>query len=118
MLRGTVSNNLVRDVAFKSLPVANSGPTLTLKQFKFFQELVSEIAGIDLLPTKQSMVQRRLSARLAALGLESFDEYAAVLNSSQANIERVFFINALTTNKTDFFREAHHFEYLKSKELI
>jgi chemotaxis protein methyltransferase CheR len=102
-----------RSDGFKSLPMVNGGVVLSTKQFKFFQQLVSDFAGIDLLPTKQSMVQRRLSARLAALGLTSFDDYATYLTSRQASVERVCFVNALTTNKTDFFREAHHFEYLK-----
>jgi len=64
------------------------------------------------------MLQGRLQRRLRALGLGSLDEYERYLfDSPQGEEERIQFINAVTTNKTDFFREATHFEYLSATAL-
>jgi chemotaxis protein methyltransferase CheR len=54
----------------------------------------------------------RLARRLQALGLRTFAEYHTRLLADGGELTR--FINAMTTNKTEFFREAHHFDYLKS----
>jgi chemotaxis protein methyltransferase CheR len=62
---------------------------------------------------KLPMLQSRLQRRLRVLGLGSLDEYQNHLfDSPQGEEERVHFINAITTNKTDFFREPQHFDYL------
>lgn len=62
---------------------------------------------------KLPMLQSRLQRRLRVLNLGSLDEYQEYLfNGPRGEEERVHFINAITTNKTDFFREPKHFEYL------
>jgi chemotaxis protein methyltransferase CheR len=91
--------------------VANEA-NLSEREFKAFQKLIYDLAGISLADTKQIMVQGRLSKRLRALDISSYREYYERLCSKQAGDEVERFINALTTNKTDFFREAHHFDYL------
>jgi chemotaxis protein methyltransferase CheR len=59
------------------------------------------------------MLQSRLMRRLRLLQLDSIEQYQEYLfNSPQAQEERAHFISAVTTNKTDFFREPQHFEYL------
>ena len=59
------------------------------------------------------MLQSRLSRRLRANGLSSFREYYSMLTKDGASKTEVTeFINAVTTNKTDFFREPHHFEFI------
>lgn len=69
-------------------------------------------AGIVLGDQKRDMIIRRLSKRVRTLGLGSFREYMdRVENGDKA--ELVEFCNALTTNLTSFFREAHHFDRLK-----
>jgi chemotaxis protein methyltransferase CheR len=63
--------------------------------------------------SKLPMLQSRLMRRLRHLNLESLEQYRDFLfNSPDGQDERIQFINAVTTNKTDFFREAHHFELL------
>lgn len=57
------------------------------------------------------MVYSRLSRRIRKLGLASFEDYLRLLDIN--NEETEFFVNALTTNLTSFFREPHHFEILK-----
>ncbi len=82
--------------------------------YKAKQELY-DYAGIALADHKQDMVYNRLVRRLRELGLESFDEYFLCLDSSPAEFTQ--FINALTTNLTAFFRERHHFDYVKDQIL-
>jgi chemotaxis protein methyltransferase CheR len=85
---------------------------ITLEQFDKIRSLARKFAGIHLADHKQNMVQRRVSRRVAELGLGGFSEYCAFLDRPEGQAEIEFLINALTTNKTDFFRENHHFEHL------
>lgn len=93
----------------------NATITLTEKEFSLFREMIYKEAGIALGSGKQQLVESRLSKRLRTCNLTSFTEYYKYLNENDRNgEERLKMINALTTNKTDFFREQHHFDYLKS----
>jgi chemotaxis protein methyltransferase CheR len=92
-------------------------PPMSDAQFDFFRGLAKTHAGITLPDYKRNMVYRRVSKRLMKLGLKDFSVYRDVLTGPGATEELVFFINALTTNKTEFFRENHHFEHLSSVAL-
>ena len=89
-------------------------PHLSLRDFKSFKKLIYDLAGIALADSKEVMVQSRLAKRLRALGLESYSDYWQLLSRGDRPDEITNFINALTTNKTDFFREKHHFDFLMS----
>ena len=84
----------------------------TEKDFKFISKLVGERTGIVLSDAKRQMVYGRLSRRLRQLKLDKFSDYLELLTSGDEQ-ELVNFTNAITTNLTAFFRENHHFEYLK-----
>jgi chemotaxis protein methyltransferase CheR len=86
--------------------------TITDRDFKAVQKLIYDLAGIVISDAKRVMVQGRLNKRLRALGLESYHEYLDYMLAPEQKEEVVQFINALTTNKTDFFREQHHFDFL------
>ena len=83
--------------------------------FKYVRDLISERTGIVLADHKVDMVYGRLSRRLRELNLSTFDEYLSSLKHDEQ--ELIHFINALTTNLTAFFRESHHFDFMKSKLL-
>jgi chemotaxis protein methyltransferase CheR len=68
-------------------------------------------AGIELGDNRQSLVVARLMRRVKALGFERFDPYLDLVERDDR--EGGQFVNALTTNVTDFFRERHHFERLE-----
>lgn len=85
----------------------------TDEHFAFVVGLVRERTGIVLADNKQDMVYGRLTRRLRALSLASFDDYVALLRSSAGAAELTAFTNALTTNLTSFFRESHHFDHLR-----
>ena len=81
--------------------------------FAFIRKTLFENAGITLSEIKRDMVYSRLIRRIRALNLHTFDEYLNLLKKSPER-EMVEFTNSLTTNLTSFFRENHHFEYLRS----
>lgn len=81
-----------------------------------FQRLSSYIMsqfGIKLPPNKKTLLQCRLQKRLKTLQHSSFKEYVDYVFSSKGQQEEVWnMIDAVSTNKTDFFREPQHFEFL------
>ncbi len=90
-----------------------AGVGMTDREFKRLRDLVYEQTGITLGPQKRCLLETRLVKRLRALGLATFTDYDRLLaERDPAGEELGHFINAVTTNKTDFFREAHHFRYL------
>lgn len=85
--------------------------------FRRICQFIYQRAGIVLADHKQEMVHNRLVRRLRLLGFEDFAQYLAFLESDENNVEWQSFINALTTNLTSFFREAHHFPLLAEHAL-
>jgi len=83
----------------------------TSDDFHHIRSLIYRIAGISLAPSKKDLVYSRLARRLRVRQIDSFSEYIQFLESGDL-LEREEFINALTTNMTSFFREAHHFPIL------
>ena len=91
----------------------------TVKEFNFtsgdferVRSLIYARAGISLADSKHEMVYSRLARRLRATGIGSFGRYLDDLESGRLGEEWESFTNALTTNLTSFFREAHHFPLL------
>lgn len=79
----------------------------------YFRKCIERIAGISLKETKIDLISSRLRKRAVQLGLKTLHEYRLHLESvDEHSPEWQFFINQLTTNKTDFFREPDHFDYL------
>ncbi|MXQ06896.1 hypothetical protein GQ651_03455 [Alphaproteobacteria bacterium GH1-50] len=79
--------------------------------------IAREDAGLTLPDAKRLMVQSRLARRMRSVGCLSFDDYIALLTASPDAEERRALISVLTTNVTSFFREAHHFETLRTQVL-
>jgi len=84
----------------------------TPRDFARVRALIYRQAGISLTESKQEMVYSRLARRLRTKGISSFEEYLDGLESGRDSEEWEAFTNALTTNLTSFFREAHHFPIL------
>jgi chemotaxis protein methyltransferase CheR len=75
--------------------------------------LIYQHSGIVLLANKEAMIASRLAKRLRALELASFRDYLDYLKVSPSReSEIVTMVSEITTNKTAFFRESHHFDYL------
>jgi chemotaxis protein methyltransferase CheR len=90
---------------------------LTPKSFDRLARYVTSELGIKMPESKLTMVQSRLYRRVRELRLESLEQYSEYFFASANAEERDHFINAITTNKTDFFREPHHFEFLTGTAL-
>jgi chemotaxis protein methyltransferase CheR len=84
----------------------------TTQDFERVRAMIYRRAGIALAESKQEMVYSRLARRLRATGLTSFAAYLDTLDREEIGQEWEAFTNALTTNLTSFFREAHHFPIL------
>lgn len=92
--------------------------TLSTRDFQQLSSLIYNELGIKMPESKNTMLTGRLGKRLRALGLGSFAQYCEFLFSSKGlEEEMVHLINAVTTNKTDFFREPTHFDYLTDTAL-
>jgi chemotaxis protein methyltransferase CheR len=88
---------------------------LTDSEFKAIQKLVYDSLGIYLKDTKKLMVRNRLTRRLRLLNLRTFTEYLNYLEKEDRGEEFQEFTNAITTNKTDFFRQYKQFEILEKE---
>ncbi|GLS24403.1 chemotaxis protein methyltransferase 3 [Marinibactrum halimedae] len=86
--------------------------SLSDQEFAYLCQLVHDSTGIVLTEQKRQMVYRRLMRRTRELKITSFSEYCKLLKKAD-NEEMVNFINAITTNLTSFFREEHHFDFLR-----
>lgn len=83
-------------------------------EFNQLSKLVYEQCGIKLPPAKKILLESRLNKRLRALRISSFKDYILYLTSSEGMSNEVInMIDEVTTNKTDFFREPHHFDFLR-----
>lgn len=91
---------------------------LSDKDFTRLREFIYTQCGIRITEAKKTMLQTRLHKRLRTLKMPSFSKYCDYLFSQQgAEEELVEMINVVTTNKTDFFREPAHFDYLANRAL-
>ncbi len=91
--------------------------SLSDEEFAFLGALATAHTGIAFPPHKRDLMYGRLVRRLRATGCESFAQYCAWLQGDDAAEEIDEMVNAVTTNLTSFFREAHHFEHL-ARELV
>ncbi|OQY60321.1 MAG: chemotaxis protein CheR [Desulfobacteraceae bacterium 4572_88] len=86
---------------------------MSRKTFKRFSEFIRGELGIKMPDVKRTMLQARLQKRLRKLGMNTFDDYYDYVFSPQGMAgELANMIDVVTTNKTDFFREPKHFDYL------
>ena len=88
-------------------------PALTDAEFNELVKIIYDKTRIQMTNHKRALVTSRLSKRLRALHMDSFREYIDFVKNAKDE-ELTNFVNAVTTNKTDFFRENKHFEYMKS----
>jgi len=94
----------------------SASESLRNDDFSFLQDLIYQKTGIVIGDHKKEMIYRRLSKRMRDLNMLSLDDYCNILRSD-SHQEMNNFINAVTTNLTSFFRENHHFEFLKNDYL-
>ena len=85
--------------------------------FSAIARLARSEFGLNLSESKKPLVYSRLSKRLKARNIDSFNNYLNLLNKNEEVEEKLELISALTTNVTSFYREKHHFETLTEESL-
>jgi chemotaxis protein methyltransferase CheR len=91
---------------------------LSAHDFQRLSQFINDYSGIKMPASKQVMLEGRLRRRLRETGHETFAGYCAYLFDEDGIAqEAVGLIDAVTTNKTDFFREPKHFDFLRETAL-
>ncbi|RYZ09568.1 MAG: protein-glutamate O-methyltransferase CheR [Myxococcales bacterium] len=87
-----------------------AAPALSAASFSAIRELIRAVAGIAMTPEKEELVKARLASRLRELKLSAYEEYLERVKTDRVELSNM--VDVLTTNKTSFFREPQHFDYL------
>lgn len=101
-----------------ALAVAETEPTwpsepISERNFQRIAEMIRQACGIHITDKKKTLIEGRMRRRMRHLGIANFNAYSKVLLEDDPDgVELAEFIDAVTTNKTDFFREPKHFDYL------
>lgn len=91
---------------------------LSNEEFNKLSSFIYNESGIKMPPVKRIMLQSRLQKRLKELKMTSFKEYCNYIFSKEGlNNEIIHMLDVVSTNKTDFFREPVHFDFLTSNIL-
>lgn len=91
---------------------------LSKRNFDRLARYIYSYSGIKMPPTKLTMVEGRLRRRLRSTGIATLDAYCEFLfQDNGIEQEGVYLIDAVTTNKTDFFREPAHFDFMRDETL-
>lgn len=83
---------------------------MTTEEFERFRKIIYDEIGINLMPHKKIMLQGRIRKRLKRMGMNSYAKYYELILNDKDELMQMF--NAVSTNKTEFFRENHHFDFL------
>ena len=88
--------------------------SLTEEQFKELSEFLYAQYGLKMSQSKKMLLEGRLKPRVVKCGYDNFEHYLSFV-FEQDGEELVHMVDAITTNKTEFFREPHHYEFLKEE---
>ena len=83
------------------------------EEFALFRKYIYEKVGISLSEQKSTLIKGRLNKRLRELGLNSFRDYYDFLIGDLSGDELTFFVSAISTNVTSFFREPTQWKWLE-----
>ena len=86
---------------------------LSDEEFYRYQRLIYDAVGINFTDNKKQLLVSRLRKRLEANNIDSYAEYRKFVTDPKNEAEFVQMLNVISTNKTDFFREPQHFDFLK-----
>jgi len=99
-------------------PIVTKNVVLSRDDFHRLSELIYNESGIKLTDGKRVMLEARLQKRLKMLNIDSFEKYTDYIFSPEGQEnELLHMIDVVTTNKTDFFREPAHFDYLTNQAI-
>jgi chemotaxis protein methyltransferase CheR len=87
-------------------------PALGARDFARLSAFIEQRYGIRMPPSKRTLLEARLGRRVHELGMSGFSQYCDHVLGGHSAGELVHMVDRVTTNKTDFFREPQHFDYL------
>jgi chemotaxis protein methyltransferase CheR len=99
-----------KHVMLMEQPTVHETPRLTKRQFERFSTLIYQQCGIHLTKDKEALLNARIAKRLRKLGVHA-DQYYRMISQNAEEMNR--FVDAVSTNHTFFFREAHSFRILQ-----
>ena len=82
------------------------------EEFTELKEIIHKTSGICMTETKKNLLEHKLRPRLKQFNMISFSQYIEQLEYDEDEVQEM--INAVTINKTYFFRELKHFIFLKN----
>jgi chemotaxis protein methyltransferase CheR len=92
--------------------IRSKGLEISDAQYTKLSHLIYELCGITLGQGKRELLKARLMKRIRATGCRDIRHYMDRLKNDPDGQELIAFLDVITTNKTDFFREPQHFDYL------
>ncbi len=81
------------------------------RDFEIFRKIIYDIFRFCITEQNKEFLKNRLNNRIMALKLESFSDYRKLITETKNNFEIEFLINAISKNKTEFYREIRHFNF-------
>lgn len=117
MLRPGQADDAAKKGAAAAPMAATCAIELSDSQYKKLADLVYRLAGIHLGNDKKELLKARLAKRFRVTGCMDVAEYMKRLQNDSSGHELVGFLDSITTNKTDFFRESQHFDFLAEQIL-
>jgi chemotaxis protein methyltransferase CheR len=90
-------------------------PEMTDQTFACFSRLIYDECGIQLPPSKKTMLKTRLNKRLKAKNIKNFYKYYQYVRDENNIDEKIMMLDVVSTNKTEFFRERMHFNILRER---
>lgn len=91
--------------------------TLSDEEFALFKSLIYQQVGINLDTPKKTLLVSRLGKRLRELKLSTYKDYYDCVCSKEGEEELTKLLDLVSTNKTDFYREPVHFDFLRDQVL-
>jgi chemotaxis protein methyltransferase CheR len=91
--------------------------TITDKEFELFKNLIYQQVGINLDPSKRTLLISRFGKRIRELRLPTFQAYYDCVSGKGGEEELTKLLDLVSTNKTDFYREPIHFDFLRDRVL-
>jgi len=90
-----------------------SVPEPTEDEFNLFRKLVQKELGFEWGDDKKYLLYSRVQRRIQKNKLQTFQNYYDFIEREENKSERQYLYNAVTTTKSEFYREKKHFDFLR-----